>query len=62
MGEAAVKRIELSLTVWADDEVTPLMVRDLLRNQLPLNPVVDLATGAVHWRQTQVNLVPEVAV
>lgn len=34
-----MRRITLSVTVYADDAVTPAMVRDLLRNQLPLNPV-----------------------
>jgi hypothetical protein len=52
-----MRRVELSINVVVDDEVTSNMVRDLLRNQLPMNPVVELATGAVHWRETQVNVV-----
>lgn len=55
-----MRRIDLSVSVMADDDVTPQMVRDLLRNQLPMNPVVELATGFVHWRETKVN-VEEVA-
>jgi hypothetical protein len=52
-----MRRIELSVSVIVDDDVTPQMVRDLLRNQLPLNPVVELATGAVHWRETKVTVI-----
>lgn len=53
-----MRRIELSVSVTADDDVTPQMVRDLLRNQLPMNPVVELATGNVHWlKSTRVEVV-----
>lgn len=53
-----MRRVELWMSVMVDDAVTPQMVRDLLRNQLPMNPVIELATGRVHWRETLVNVRP----
>lgn len=52
--------IRLEISVPADAEVSADMVCNLLRNQLPLNPVAELDDnkghgGLVHWRQVKVS-------
>lgn len=56
-----MRRISVKVIVNASDGVTPQMIRDLLKNQLALNPVQELAGGLVDWRQVRVETAGDAA-
>ncbi len=48
--------VEVTVRVPVDEGVTADMIRNLLLNQLALNPVTDTEAGTIHWREVQIRV------